>query len=155
MHGPDLNSDQIWRSMNEQASLAEKKNLEFSFAWFPVVAKYFLDNKSDYTLISCLSTSHMPTCSPLLPAFSPFFPSFPLGLFGSDVLYSWGDCWITSQSTGETTGVSKSFRQFSCCLKTPDSKCDGGTPYCAKRGVKTEEKCFGPKYNDPSQVYGL
>lgn len=48
---------------------------------------------------------------------SPFSSSFPAGLFGSDVLYSRRDCWITSQSTGKTTGVSKSLMQ----------------PYCASR----------------------
>lgn len=50
----------------------------------------------------------MPTCliSSLL-----CFLTF-LGLFGSDVLYSRGDSWIASQSTGKTSWVSELIQQF-------------------------------------------
>lgn len=49
------------------------------------------------------------------------------GLFGSDFLHSWGDCWIASQPTGKTTRVSK----------------DEFPPFCAAYGGVKMRKCFG------------
>lgn len=49
------------------------------------------------------------------------------GLFGSDFLHSWGDCWIASQPTGKTTRVSK----------------DEFPPFCTEYGGVKTRKCSG------------
>lgn len=89
------------------ANLNEHESHLHGFQWYSSTGWNIPEFIPNYTLICCLSTSHMSTCPPS------FFPSFFLslfsGLFGSDVLYSRGDCWITSQQTGETSGVSKSW----------------------------------------------
>lgn len=57
----------------------------------------------------------------------PFFFLLVPGLFGSDFLHSWGDCWIASQPTGKTTRVSK----------------DEFPPFCTEYGGVKMRKCFG------------
>lgn len=60
----------------------------------------------------------------------PFFLLVP-GLFGSDFLHSWGDCWVASQPTGKTTRVSQ----------------DKFPAFCADYGgVKTEQMLFHPPH---------
>ncbi|KAF3689662.1 Copine-5 [Channa argus] len=76
----------------------EKQNLRFDLydvdSKSPDLSKHVSDNI--LRLICCLYSMYANLSSML---------SLHSGLFGTGVLYSWGDCWITSQSTGKTTGV--------------------------------------------------
>lgn len=75
----------------------------------------------------CWTQAFFPLISSF-PNFLALFLSVP-GLFGSDVLHSWGDCWVASQPTGKATRVSK----------------DKFPPFCAEYGgVKTEQMLLHP-----------